>query len=377
MKKYVLTPELYTGNELIDSEHQRIIEEANGLMEACNSGRARERIKEMADFLVDYVGIHFSDEESLQTQYNYPNYEDHCKFHEWYKKELQEQLGAVRNEKNDFALIGRITQVMDILLKHIQSEDKRVAKWVREQQGRKSGPGRNASRAAESTVFRSSYQAVEGEKHVNLRQAVNVEEMRNILELFTASTGFDCAMVDLSGAQVIKTEGFSGFSSRYSQGKHQELIEFTKDLVLGGYRVGSLIGGAVRYGDVGEPGQERADSAGQLLAELVNQRLDHSQRQEGQGPSLELFREGLSSVQEAIRQIKSRAKGLEQTATMEKMLSLNAAIEAGRAGKAGVGFAVVAEEIGRMANESAAVYREIQELVRQAEDSMAHLEEHK
>ena len=93
MKKYVLTPELYTGNELIDSEHQRIIEEANGLMEACNSGRARERIKEMADFLVDYVGIHFSDEESLQTQYNYPNYEDHCKFHEWYKKELQEQLG--------------------------------------------------------------------------------------------------------------------------------------------------------------------------------------------------------------------------------------------------------------------------------------------
>ena len=91
--------------------------------------------------------------------------------------------------------------------------------------------------------------------------------------------------------------------------------------------------------------------------------------------SRSVFHKEAGQVQEAIRQIKSRAKGLEQTATMEKMLSLNAAIEAGRAGKAGVGFAVVAEEIGRMANESAAVYREIQELVRQVETSMARMEQ--
>ena len=64
-------------------------------------------------------------------------------------------------------------------------------------------------------------------------------------------------------------------------------------------------------------------------------------------------------MRDAVGQIKYKAKGLEQTATMEKMLSLNAAIEAGRAGKAGVGFGVVADEIGRMANESAAVYQEI------------------
>lgn len=51
------------------------------------------------------------------------------------------------------------------------------------------------------------------------------------------------------------------------------------------------------------------------------------------------------------------------------------AIEAGRAGKAGVGFGVVADEIGRMANESAAVYQEIQELVKQVEESMERLGE--
>ena len=34
MKKYELTSAIRTGNELIDSEHQRIFDEANALMEA-------------------------------------------------------------------------------------------------------------------------------------------------------------------------------------------------------------------------------------------------------------------------------------------------------------------------------------------------------
>ena len=91
--------------------------------------------------------------------------------------------------------------------------------------------------------------------------------------------------------------------------------------------------------------------------------------------SVEAFAKEEKKVRDAVGQIKYKAKGLEQTATMEKMLSLNAAIEAGRAGKAGVGFGVVADEIGRMANESAAVYQEIQELVKQVEESMERLGE--
>ena len=89
MKKYELTSAIRTGNELIDSEHQRIFDEANALMEACQAGQAREHLREMAEFLADYVGVHFSDEESLQTQYRYPNYTEHHKFHEWYKNELK------------------------------------------------------------------------------------------------------------------------------------------------------------------------------------------------------------------------------------------------------------------------------------------------
>ncbi len=54
---------------------------------------------------------------------------------------------------------------------------------------------------------------------------------------------------------------------------------------------------------------------------------------------------------------------LHNTATMEHILSVNANIEAAAAGKAGVGFAVVAREIGTLSKQSGAVYDEIEHLV--------------
>lgn len=257
MKRYELTPELRTGNGMIDTEHQRIFDEANALLEACKSGHARGQIGEIAEFLSDYVGIHFADEEELQTQYRYPDYEKHKKFHEWYKNDLRSKLSALKTEKNTFQALGKINQAMDTLLKHIQTEDSRLAKWVREKDGAEPEPAIEPKQPVSKTAVVST----------------NKKEKEN---------------------------------------------------------------------------ERTADSS--------------------------IFKTEIPKVREAVNQIKIRARGLEQTAAMEKMLSLNAAIEAGRAGKAGVGFAVVAEEIGRTANESARVYREIQELVLQIEESMERME---
>ena len=41
MKRYEMTPALRTGNEMIDMEHERIFEEVNALLEACQTGHAR------------------------------------------------------------------------------------------------------------------------------------------------------------------------------------------------------------------------------------------------------------------------------------------------------------------------------------------------
>ena len=42
MEKYVLTQDLVTGNELIDSEHRKIFDKVNTLLDACSKGKGRE-----------------------------------------------------------------------------------------------------------------------------------------------------------------------------------------------------------------------------------------------------------------------------------------------------------------------------------------------
>ena len=264
MKRYEMTDEYRTGNRLIDTEHETIFKEANALLEACEAGRGRDQVSKAAAFLVGYVAKHFADEEDLQIRYQYPDYPNHHKFHEWYEKDLQEKIDKLEESADIFQAIGTIAHEIDVLVKHIRTEDKKLAKWIREH----------------------------GEQ------------------------------------------------------------------------------GAAAQGDV----QSAAAGGEQKQEQPAAAQAAPSADAEKLAEKWAVFMEEGKNMRQAVSQIKSRAKGLEQTATMEKMLSLNAGIEAGRAGKAGVGFNVVAEEIGRMANESAAVYREIQELVKQVEQSIERID---
>lgn len=126
MEKYVLTQDLVTGNELIDSEHRKIFDKVNTLLDACSKGKGRENLSSLGEFLVEYVTKHFSDEEDLQKQSKYPEYTEHHKFHEWYKQKLGDAIIKMEQEGPTINSLGEINYMVSVLVKHIR---KQTASW--------------------------------------------------------------------------------------------------------------------------------------------------------------------------------------------------------------------------------------------------------
>ena len=60
----VWTPALSVGVENIDSQHKIWFEKADQLFEAGKTGKSKEVIAQMFDFLDDYTKQHFRDEEA-------------------------------------------------------------------------------------------------------------------------------------------------------------------------------------------------------------------------------------------------------------------------------------------------------------------------
>ncbi len=92
--------------------------------------------------------------------------------------------------------------------------------------------------------------------------------------------------------------------------------------------------------------------------------------------SIAIMREGMKKMNDMVDVVNSIAANsdkinqitevIEKIANKTNLLSLNAAIEAARAGEHGKGFSVVAEEVGKLAANSAESSQEIAQLVQQA-----------
>lgn len=129
---YTFTPDLETGNMLIDSEHRQLIEAINNLLAACGSGKGRSELAATMKFLQDYTVKHFNDEEKLQLQYQYPDYTNHKRYHEEFKKVVAGICAKLDKEGPTVALVGEVNSaIAGWLLNHIKREDVKVAAHIK------------------------------------------------------------------------------------------------------------------------------------------------------------------------------------------------------------------------------------------------------
>ncbi|WP_373485669.1 bacteriohemerythrin [Acetobacterium malicum] len=128
----VWTPALSVGVENIDSQHKIWFEKADQLFEAGKTGKSKEVIAQMFDFLDDYTKQHFRDEEAYMTKINYPDIEEQKKLHKNFIAELAKLKKDFQESGGNITLIINANQmIVDWLTKHISTMDKKIGTYAK------------------------------------------------------------------------------------------------------------------------------------------------------------------------------------------------------------------------------------------------------
>ncbi|MDR1177936.1 MAG: bacteriohemerythrin [Spirochaetaceae bacterium] len=126
------TAALETGNSTIDSQHKQIFKLTSSLAEACTRGQGAQILGEALNFLAAYTIRHFSDEEALQIQYQYPDFAAHKKTHEEFTKTIAALAAQYKTSGSSDKLLEDVNSVLvHWLVEHIKKEDFKIAVHIR------------------------------------------------------------------------------------------------------------------------------------------------------------------------------------------------------------------------------------------------------
>ncbi len=120
---------LNTGIDIIDSQHQRIVEMINNLQVAQGSG-SRSATAEVIDEMVDYTLSHFAFEEELMEEAGYPFCAAHKRVHEVFARRVSEL--RMRFQAGEDVVDEMRNMLSRWLFNHIRADDKAYAEQVKQ-----------------------------------------------------------------------------------------------------------------------------------------------------------------------------------------------------------------------------------------------------
>jgi hemerythrin len=123
---------LSTGITKIDDQHKEIFNRINNLMNAISDGDKRKTLRDLADFLSEYVDLHFKMEEDLMLRKNYPGFLSHKRLHDGFIAKLKQFQLRLNIEGTSSSLISFAESLLvSWWYEHINQEDKRFGVFLK------------------------------------------------------------------------------------------------------------------------------------------------------------------------------------------------------------------------------------------------------
>jgi hemerythrin-like metal-binding protein len=123
---------LVNNVRLIDEQHMRLVDMINGFYAALSEKQPELALVELLRGLIDYVGYHFSAEESLMNQYAYPAREDHVREHQAFTQRVGDWYQRVA--KGQLVVSFEITNYLrSWLVNHISVVDRKLCEFLKTQ----------------------------------------------------------------------------------------------------------------------------------------------------------------------------------------------------------------------------------------------------
>ena len=254
---------------------------------------------------------------------------------------------------------------------------------------------------------------------MELKEFMDISKLQKIQDNFSDATGLAAIAVGNDGQYLTEGSNFTEFCMKYTRGSkegnrrcvkcdnegsgtyfcHAGLMDFSVDIKVGDEKVGAIIGGQIlpeapdeesfrktarelginedeyiaALNKVTISSEEKIRAAANLLELIVNQLVNLEYYKYTNASLMHALQEKTQESASFVDVINKDTSQLKAISSKQRMLSLNASIEAARNGEAGAGFAVVANSMQDLAEQSAAIYTNIEESVQGITDTFSEL----
>jgi len=209
-----------------------------------------------------------------------------------------------------------------------------------------------------------------GDLTVNMEESSNDEigQLMSALNMMTANLGALVSKVQHSGIQVTSSSTEIAATAKQQEATVTEQAASTNQISTTAAEISATVNELVKtMDDVTNVAETTANEAVNSQTALAN--MEQTMRQMMNATTS--IGSKLSVLSEKAANINSVVTTITKVADQTNLLSLNAAIEAEKAGEYGVGFAVVATEIRRLADQTAVATWDIEQMVKEMQSAVS------